>query len=95
MTVQELLDRTTSSELSEWAEYERIEPFGDRRADLHAAQICWTLASLHSKKTLKLEDFVLDFTPRQPKSPTELLQKVRLINALLGGKDERGDHSPL
>lgn len=37
MTVGELGARMSSRELSEWMAYDRIEPFGEQRADLRQA----------------------------------------------------------
>ena len=39
MTVEELLRRVTSRELSEWMAYYSVEPFGEDRADLRSGII--------------------------------------------------------
>ena len=38
-TLHELKNTLPASELKLWMEFDRISPIGDRRADLHAAQI--------------------------------------------------------
>lgn len=38
-TLNELKNTLPASELKLWMEFDRISPIGDRRADLHAAQI--------------------------------------------------------
>ncbi len=48
-------------------QYERIEPFGERRGDWQAASICSILANLamartRSKKRFSPNDFLLQFT---------------------------------
>lgn len=45
MTVDELLTRLTSRELSEWMAYASIEPFGEQRADLRAALVASVIAN--------------------------------------------------
>lgn len=62
MTVRELLARTDSRELAEWQAYAALEPFGEGRADLRAAEITWMMANLWRGKNQKvqpLQDFVL------------------------------------
>lgn len=46
--------------LAEWAEYERIEPFGAWRDNWHAALIAMILANAHRKPgspSISMEDF--------------------------------------
>ncbi|MFS7385019.1 DUF4035 domain-containing protein [Rahnella inusitata] len=38
-TLHELKNTLPASELKLWMEFDRISPIGDRRADMHAAQI--------------------------------------------------------
>lgn len=94
MTVAELLGRISSRELSEWLAYAQVEPFGPERADLRAGIIAATVANAHRDKKKKARPYqAKDFTPRfgqrRERSPETLLQKVEMINALLGGKDLR------
>lgn len=43
MTVSDLLQRTTSLELTEWRAYYTVEPFGPERDDIRAAIIAQTV----------------------------------------------------
>ena len=70
MTVEELLARISSRELTEWMAYAGISPFGERRADLRAAQICCTLANIHRDPKAKPDpfspaDFMFNFGPQE------------------------------
>lgn len=61
-----LLQSITWQQFREWRAYETIEPFGDRRADWHAASICaamWnaTLASRGIDKQMTPEQMLLVF----------------------------------
>ena len=50
MTVAELLQRVSSRELGEWMAYERIEPFGETRADLRVGMLTSLTANINRKK---------------------------------------------
>jgi hypothetical protein len=55
--------------------YYKLEPFGEERADLRAALICYVLACINSPKGKKpkITDFLLDFdkaaSSKEPQSP--------------------------
>lgn len=53
MTVEELLERMSLEEFREWQIFERVEPFGDRRADVLTGMICATLANIHRGEKTK------------------------------------------
>lgn len=65
---------------------------------LYLAQIAFILATVHSGKnhTPKFEDFILDFEPKEAKSPDELKQKFTMFakqfNQTIKGKKD-GDSS--
>jgi hypothetical protein len=69
----------SSRELSEWAVYEGIEPFGERRADYRAASICQIIAAAQGAKDTKLEDFLLS---RSDPGPTLAPDIMRLAHSL-------------
>ena len=76
----ELLATVSSIELSEWMEFDRLEPFGDGRADLRAGIIASTVAN-YSGKTLK-EDISLnpsDFMPYQER-PKEACKDQAILD---------------
>ena len=50
MTVRELLSRIDSKELSEWAAFYSIEPFGYFRSDMQAGIIASTIANCNRQK---------------------------------------------
>lgn len=102
MTVEELLARISSRELTEWMAYDRLEPFGPRRADLRAALITWAIAEVHrnrdeKKEPFKLEDFMLTFEPPagddeedEPVNITAMRTMMEWMTVALGGQDLRG-----
>lgn len=64
MTVSEMLDRMDSEEVVAWMAYEKLEPFGEARADMRAAMITSTLANVNrgaKQKPFTLKDFMFDF----------------------------------
>lgn len=63
-TLDELGQTMSAAEFADhWSDYRR-SPWGDRRADIHAAQISQTIvnwAGKVSKETAQLSDCLLDF----------------------------------
>lgn len=62
------MDRILSSlsyrDLREWQAYDRIEPFGERRADLRSAQLCALIANVvptEKDREFSAEDFMPEF----------------------------------
>lgn len=74
-----------------WQRYYAAEPFGEERADYRAAIIAWTFASVmtdkKSRNKIKLDMFMPKFgrQKKRPQTPEDMLEKVKLLNALLGG----------
>lgn len=67
-------------QLLEWQSFDSVEPFGDKRGDWQAAQICATLANIWSKKKFAPNDFLLEFEerPSEPK-PRKSWQELKRI----------------
>ena len=65
----ELLTVISSDELTEWAAYYKLEPFGEYRQDLRAAIVSSTVWNVQADKKHKLtiDDFMPRFQPAQPK----------------------------
>lgn len=82
-----------SAEFTEWIAYYSIEPFGEEWAQ--AGMISSTIANAARDPKKKKEPFMPDdFMPgkKSVKRPTanELLDKVKMINRMMGGKDKTG-----
>lgn len=91
MTVRELLARTDSRELSEWAAYEQVSgPIGPERADLHAAIISSTVANAFSKRKFAPADFMPKWDRAPEQSWQEQLRIVRALNQSMGGTVNTG-----
>ena len=65
MTVAELGDRLTSSELSEWIALLAVEPWGPYRQDLLNAISCYASAAPWCKNT-KVSDWIPRFDKHEP-----------------------------
>jgi len=85
--------------LEEWRAYERVEPFGQWRADLRASIISatianhtqalrnvWTKRSHQTRYKYKPKDFMPQFERKKDPTQKQLFEKVKAINAMLGGK---------
>ncbi len=73
-------------EFREWRAYDELEPFGDVRADLRAAQIERALYNIFARRTgqslYSLSDFVLRFeAPRSTKAPMTAVTQWQGIKA--------------
>lgn len=91
--VRELLYTIGSDELTDWMAYDRIQPFGDDRADLRVAILSALIANIHrptkgagSNRTFKPRDF-MPFLSRALKG--KLLGED--LRAALGHKVKRSD----
>lgn len=85
-----MLARVSSTELTEWAAYERITGPLDRarRGDYQAALIAATIANVNRGPTSRVrgvEEFLLDWARPQTQTWQEQLQAVRQLNEMLGG----------
>jgi hypothetical protein len=68
MTVDEMLTRISSLELSEWRVYARLYGLRRERADLRAGIVASTLANIHRKKGGK-RFAPADFMPKDRPEP--------------------------
>lgn len=107
LTVDELLTRVGSRELTEWMAYARLEPFGEPRADLRMGITAALIANCHRNPQHRAEPYTPeDFMPRLEADAEEreerrqqtLKEKALAIFGALRGmfqaKQEaaRGDH---
>jgi len=101
MTVDELLDRISSQELSEWQAYRSIEPFPHERQEILLANIAAILTNVHRDHDHTSEVTALDFMPWIDNSsyetdddetvdPDVMLAYVEALNVAFGGQDLRG-----
>jgi len=95
MTVEEMLTRISSRELTDWAAYEaEVGPLdAAHRADVLAGIVAATIANgLRGKKgrVHRPADFMPEWGGRRRQSWQEQLAIVQQINRAAGGKDRRG-----
>lgn len=80
MTVAEAQQRVDSREFASWMAYDRVDPFGEERADLRSAIVAATLANIHRGKNAKpfeAADFMPRFDRAKPKqTPTEMQARL-------------------
>ena len=88
MTVKQLLANISSIEISEWMAYARIEPFGEKRADLRAASIAQAVLMPHIKKGKKkpsLADCCLTFGRPKQMSMKDIENFFKSLTKKMGG----------
>jgi len=77
--VNEMLNRMTSSEFSEWIAYHELDPFGQEREDLRAGMIAAPLINCWSKKggkKAKPKDWILKSKKLQTPQDWTFMQKI-------------------
>jgi len=85
VTVQDLLVRISSSELTEWMAYYQMEPFGEERADLRSAIVASVTANAASKRRFKPADFMPRFDRPKPQSEGSMRQMFQAAAKAFGG----------
>ena len=93
MTVEELLQRITAREFSEWMAFDRIDPIGRDRDDWNAASIAHTVAEAHRtrKEPYKLKDFLPQYGKPERPTPEQLSHKIRSIFGALATRRKKPD----
>lgn len=81
------MDQLTSTQLSEWEAYDKIDPIGTWREDFRMAYICSVISnlaiSIHGKRGAKGRT-AIDFMPEWDKVETEpVKQSVEEMKAVL------------
>lgn len=87
--MKEMLTKIDASELMEWEQYARIEPFGYKEDWYRAAKICYVVAESHRGKgrAYKVKDFMpepVNFEVRGKKQSSEDM-KLMFVG-LTGGR---------
>jgi hypothetical protein len=77
-----LLRSISSRQLSEWMAFYKLEPFGPKREEIHAAMIAMVIANANRDEKSKpspfmIEDFLLDFEGDDDTDQEALLMKLR------------------
>jgi len=95
MTVRELLSRVGSDEITEWAAYFRLDPFGEERADLRAGIVASAIANTMGggKRTYQPSEFMPKFGEPQSRqmSDDDIKQMVCCLRAAFGGNNGKQD----
>lgn len=90
-TVEELQNRMSSSEFSEWLAYYCINPFGPERGDLNAGIIAATVANANRSKNSQAytpKDFMPKFIPEAAETPEQLKNKFLTLAKSLAARPE-------
>lgn len=91
MTVEELLNRISSKELTEWIIFAGVEPFGINAHYLGHAVTAQTIANTFRKKGTKayeLSEFIPKFEQKE-QSVDGMLEFAEMLTVAMGGKDLR------
>ena len=91
MSVARAQREVSHREFLEWQIFERIEPFGEHRADLRAAMNACVMANAwkgKGAKTFTIDDFMLTFEEKEPRAvgTKELRAKLRAYIAGFAGR---------
>ncbi|MEB7742269.1 DUF4035 domain-containing protein [Escherichia coli] len=69
-TLSELRREMSASEIMMWAEFDRVSPLGDERADIRAAQLVSAIYGAQGVK-VSLNDALLQWKPAYAGDPTD------------------------
>ena len=93
MSVRRAQEEISSREFAEWLAYNRLEPWGQERADLRAAIIAATVANCNrgsDTRPFAAKDFMPDFSRPEGPDDADLEARVRgrlmTIKAMLARK---------
>ena len=90
MSVRRAQQEIDAREYASWVAYHRLDPFGNERADFHAALIAWTVASMMRSKgpAPKFKDFSPAFAqkPTAKMDPKHLFDMMLMKIVAMGGK---------
>lgn len=90
MTVKELLSRIDSKELSEWAAFYSIEPFGGFRSDMQSGIVASTIANCNRQKNSRSFS-PLDFMPFGEHTKPKVMSGEDMKAVMLGIAEERNE----
>ncbi len=78
MTVRELLNRVDSKELTEWAAFFALEPWGAEVEDWRAGMVAATVANANRDEKKRRKPYTpRDFMPQRIKPETEVESKTQ------------------
>jgi len=83
MTVRELLCRIDSRELSEWAAFYSLEPFGYFRSDMQAGIVASTIANCNRTKNSRSFK-PMDFMPFNNHNERKVMTGQDIKNVMMG-----------
>lgn len=84
--MEELLARISSRELTEWMAYDRLEPFGEWRADVRSALVAMVMANAwrgKDQKAFTVDDFLIKFDAEAKPAQT-VEQQMKMFEMLAG-----------
>jgi len=83
MSVKRAMREIDSEEFAWWRAYDKVNPFGEERADLQIAQLCCLYANAHAKKgkRFKVEDFMPEFNAQPKRQSGEYIKNVFMVFA--------------
>jgi len=92
MTVNELLGRISSREITEWMAFSQLEPFGAEAGYVGHAITASTVANVNrakSQRAYEVSDFMPSMGKKEPQTGAEQIQFAEMYTIALGGADLR------
>jgi hypothetical protein len=78
----EVAESLNTVDIAELMAFDRIEPFGEERADLRMAIVACTIANANrgkGQKAFKVDDFMPKFEPRKRQTPQQMSRMLNMI----------------
>ena len=75
----------SSEELTEWAAYYQLDPFGSHRADIQAGVVASTMANIHAKRghSFTPTDFIPQFGGEPVRAPSMTPDEIKAKLSLM------------
>lgn len=86
-----MLSKMSSSELTEWMAFSRLEPYGSEVNFMGHAIVASTVANVNRRKgqkALAIADFIPSFKKKE-QSVDQMIQIAQMMTLGMGGKDLR------
>lgn len=89
----------SAGEIAEQQALYRTDPWGELRADWRSATVCYLIYLLLCQNSgkrprLAVKDFLLEFGSPEQQTPAQLMEKIKRINAMFGGKVKKAKPKP-
>lgn len=71
-----MLHELTHEEFESWVNFYQVDPWGEVRADMRMARMCWAVQQIHTKRKIAESVYRLQFLPAPDVTPEAFRRKL-------------------